>query len=185
MEEFPLPQMDITRLPTFPAPWLSSDEGEVFSCGDYLLVLQKKPPTLVEHVQRMEKRRTPEKTGIFYLYALIVYHKIYEIGQEGMFKPIMAITLEQSDQTELLKYIEDEDLKNEILKNDCISDPMLCMFTIKGHANFGIYHGSTEKDAVLETFFKKFREFFPSAPKIESVGSISEVMAMLRADKMQ
>lgn len=185
MEAFPFPEIDITRMPTFPAPWLSSDEGEVFAAGDFLFVLQKKPPTLVEHVHQMENRRPPEKVGIFYLYALIVYYKIHEIGQTGMFKPIMAITMEQSDQTELLKFIDNEDFKNEILKNNCISEPMLCMFAASGHSNFGIYHGSLEKDAVKEAFFEKFREFFPSAPEIESVGSISEVLAMLRADKMQ
>lgn len=185
MQAFPFPEMDVTRMPTFPAPWLSGDEGEVFSCGDFLLVLQKKPPTLVEHIQMMENRSPSQKVGIFYLYALIIYHKIHEIGQAGMFKPVMAITLEQSDQTELLKFIDDENFKNEILKNNCISDPMLCMFTASGHANFGIYHGSLEKEAVLEAFFKKFREFFPNAPELEPVGSISEVMAMLRADKMQ
>lgn len=172
-------ECDIFELPTFPAPWLSEDDGDVFMLDDLLLVFQKAPLSLVAQIHKMNGEESQRDMIISYLYAMPVYYKFK--NKEDLSKPILAITLEESDQLAMLKYIEDENTRREILAGKGKSDPMLCMFVPHKHLNFGPYFGSMDREVILELFFKILRDYLdlPRDREPVRIGGIPQIFEML------
>ena len=173
-------ECDIFEMPTFPAPWSSEDAGDVFAMDDLLLVLQKAPLSVLAQTHVMNGEEPPSDIIISYLYAMPVY---YKIRKEKLLKPILAVTLEQSNQLAMLKYIEDEDFRKEILAGNGKSEPMLCMFVPHRHLNFGPYNGPVNKEAIMELFLKILRDYLelPDNSEPVRIGNVAQVFEMLRA----
>ena len=152
------PLIEEAEVPTFPAA-PSGDDIEGWYLGDFMLVMEKDPKTVMEKVYIDRGAICPEKPGIEYLYAMVAFYKPEANPYGDECKPIMAATLETSDQTGLVKLLPDGELKNKIIERGYQSEPMVCLFDGEKHMNFGLYSGSMSREAVDKTFFNLLREY--------------------------
>jgi hypothetical protein len=65
----------LTQFPTIPAPLHSSDAGESWVWGDFVLILQKNPITIAEVFNAMSPQKTFQPPPIEYPFAMSVFYR--------------------------------------------------------------------------------------------------------------
>ena len=81
----------LSKFPTIPAPWSSSDDGESWIWGDYVIILQKKPILLGQLLQG--KSSNSMGALMSYPFAMTVFYKKSVCDSS---RPILIYTIEKS-----------------------------------------------------------------------------------------
>jgi hypothetical protein len=63
---------ELPKWPTLPVPWLSVDAGETWSWGDFFLIFQKEPKTVLDLTMEMQGEKA-EYRGMTYHYTMSVF----------------------------------------------------------------------------------------------------------------
>ncbi|MDO5666668.1 MAG: hypothetical protein Q4G44_02465 [Alcaligenaceae bacterium] len=149
------PLMSITKFPSAPALWSSSDPGELWIWGDYFFTLQKEPKTALDMLSQQMKGQSLE-TGMTYRYAMNVFYQLDKNPHGPSHRPIMAICLEQSDYDQAMKFFRDGTVTIILPENsDANLGPIfLALFTAEMRLNFGEYEGELSHEAVRDAFFQ-------------------------------
>ncbi|MDE5833134.1 MAG: hypothetical protein K2H64_09160 [Desulfovibrio sp.] len=175
MDNDDLPQVNLTKLITFPAPWASVDEGKVYVTDDFILVMQKAPKTVVEEAFNWKGKECPIDNRIYYLYSMLVFYRLDKRPYLSTASPVMAISLEYSDQSDLLEILPDDDeYKKDLLKRNGMSELMFCAFTAKKRYNYGIYRGKLDRETLNCLFFDKLGEIIRKEIIPEKIGAIKD-----------
>lgn len=168
--------IDYHRLPTCPAPWSSTDAGELWLSGDYFMTLQKYPLSMLALMENKDNEPvSPYEMAIVYPYALLVYHKIDE--EYPKILPIIVITLETSNYgneswQSIISELDQDDPKNAIFQTGKYPR-FFCMFQNGVHYNFGPYLGSIDRDTIRGLFFDKLASLIPFAAPPKKLGNMA------------
>lgn len=178
MADNKFPPIDISKFPTFPAPWTSSDAGEAWLWDDYLIIIQREAPTLARLFQKMEGEKNLDPPSMEYIYSSLVYN----FPEEGPVKPkeapVIALSLEQA------VYAHAKDIPPEVLKiimgPDGKGPIMIGMFAQDRHYNFGPYTGALNRNAVREMFFNRLKDTLGLSGALVKLGPMEEGFTALR-----
>lgn len=153
-----------------PAPWSSTDEGELWISGNYFMTFQRFPLSALALTEGEGVNPvSPYMMPIVYPFALLVYHKINRIYPKVL--PILALTIEITNYgNELSESIVSEINQHIPIKHmlDELRPPVFfCMFDKDKHYNFGKYKGELERNTVRNIFFDKLKSIrnFENPPK--------------------
>jgi hypothetical protein len=151
----------ITNYPTMPSPFTVSDEGEAWTWGDFVLVLQSNPITLSEGLSKLanELGRTKlgkafEKPPIEYPFAMSVYYRMDKNPHGPSRRPVMVVTLEKADYQKILAKMREMGADTSSINIPSDSPLMLGLFDATKRKNLGNYLGDDSREAVSETFFQ-------------------------------
>ena len=77
------------------APWQSSDEGEAWMCGDYILVFQREPQTVGETLEAMVNKAARTPQTLVYHFAMTVFYKKHKNPHGPSSRPVLSAGIEQ------------------------------------------------------------------------------------------
>jgi hypothetical protein len=146
----------LTKFPTIPAPLHSSDEGESWVWGDFVLVLQKNSITLAEVFNAMSPQKTFQPPPVEYPYAMSVFYRPNK-NPHGQSKcPVMVATLEKMNYAK----VRERMLQMGMLKKppvsgaDSNSPTMFGVFNSHSRKNLGNFDGELTLESVRNDFFQ-------------------------------
>lgn len=161
--------------PSMPAPWSSQDAGEGWRWGDYYIIIQKKPETVFDVMSKMTNK--PDRfEGMVYPYAATVFRDPTTNSYGPSSRPVMVISIEQSDFGALAKKmgINLADLEDDA--SDLGSGAlMLGVFTGDVRFNLGSYEGALDLNSARQTFFSHIQSSYKLAGQPERLGTIEAV----------
>ncbi len=154
-----IPLIDINcALPVMPNPWSSSDQGEGWIWGDFIIHFLKDPKEM------MNQSPQGEPIAIKYLYSMVVFYRPERNPHYPSKAPILAVNLEQA--------VESLPLSKG-------NNPLfLGMFDQGGlrHINHGEYQGSTEAEVVKSHLFKMICEQLGLTDLPRQIGTLKETI---------
>lgn len=161
--------------PSMAAPWSSQDAGEGWRWGDYYIIIQKKPETVFDVMAKMTNK--PDRfEGMVYPYAATVFRDPKTNSYGPSSRPVMVISIEQSDFGALAKKmgINLADLEGDASELGA-GALMLGVFTGDVRFNLGSYEGALDLNSVRQTFFSHIQSTYKLAGQPERLGTIEAV----------
>ena len=146
----------LTQFPTIPAPLHSSDAGESWVWGDFVLVLQKNSITLAEVFNAMSPQKTFQPSPVEYPYAMSVFYKPNK-NPNGQSKcPVMVATLEKMDYAKVRERMLQMGMlkKTPVSGGDSNSPMVFGVFNSHSHKNLGKFEGELTLESVRNDFFQ-------------------------------
>lgn len=89
--------IDFTAFPTMPGLFRSKGPGEAWLWGDCFAILQTFPDTIAKSMQRLLNIPDSQLPPMTYPFAMTVYYKKAKNPHGPSNRPILSVTLEQSD----------------------------------------------------------------------------------------
>ena len=168
------PLIELTKWPTLPAPWSSTDRGETYVWGDFFLTFQKRPKTVLDLTKEMQGQKAP-KSGIIYHYAITVFYRLNKNPHGPSHRPIMVVALEQANIATLEKMlgVDVGDLSQITGKGE-MGSLMIGLFSGETRINLGEYKAGVDPESIRKHFFEIIgnRLDLPGHPKI--IGDLSQ-----------
>ncbi|NLV45894.1 MAG: hypothetical protein GXY07_15500 [Candidatus Hydrogenedentes bacterium] len=167
------PLLSLKDWPTLPAPWSSIDPGETWVWGDFFLTFQKRPKTISDLAIEMAGERSRFKDLMIYHYAISVFYR-YDRNPHGPSKrPIMVITLEQSDKNSFDKMAGIRNLQQP-LSEENMGPIFFGMFFNDKHHNFGEYVGLLSPQTVKQKFFDTISVYLRLTGQPKFIGTLQQ-----------
>lgn len=165
--------LSMSEFPTMPSWYGGEDEGEAWDCGDYICLLLKHPPFLMDAAMAMVKKLprssipSSDSKGIRYLYILSMFYKKGRnpAGKDSS-KPAEVMTIEQ--------------VNTRILSGGPAlwDEPVLCSFKPSGRWNSERKLPSpVTRDAARTMFFDELSR--RGLPVPEKIGTEQDGMAVI------
>ncbi|MBD5646907.1 MAG: hypothetical protein HDQ89_04575 [Desulfovibrio sp.] len=143
--------IDPFKFPTMPSLYSKDKGGDVWMWYHYIIIFLKEPVSYYESVYINKGEKCPNVPPIKYLYSMQVY---INSGKPPFISapPILAITLEQYDQSNQSTYVVPffEEGKCPII---------LGLFSSERRYTLGEYNGNLDWETVEGLFLDKIREF--------------------------
>jgi hypothetical protein len=166
--------LEMTKWPTLPAPWSSTDAGETWIWGDFFLTFQKKPITVLELSMEMQGKKA-ENQGMTYHYAMTVFYCIDKNPHGPSHRPIMTVALEQADMGVLANMIGIK--VGDLIQSESDSNMgplMLGLFAGKTRLNLGEYEGETNSQEVKRKFFEIIGQQLELSGQPKMIGDLGQ-----------
>jgi len=170
-----LPLIDMTKWPSIPAPWSSTDAGETWIWGDFFITFQKRPLSALEVALKGKGEASDFSRMMTYHYAMSIFYRLDKNRCGPSLRPIMVIGLEQLDKT----FLEQTAAKQagKTLSGDGRSkkNPVtLGVFTSDAHRNYGEYGGDLTPQAVKQAFFDTLGRLLPVSGAPKKIGTLAQ-----------
>lgn len=150
--------VQLTKLPSVPAPFSTDGNGEYWSWDKYFMTYQKNPKTMLETIYAMQGKSAPT-IPIKYHYALSVYYHLNHNPYGPSQRPLLIYTIEQGDISTLVELVGgDKSSPGDPLQNPGGLTTMLCKFERSTHYNLGDYDGEISDGEVRKKFFAMMRD---------------------------
>jgi hypothetical protein len=146
----------LTKFPTIPAPLQSSDAGESWVWGNFVLILQKNPITLAEVFNAMSPQKTFQPPPVQYPYAMSVFYRP-DKNPHGQSKcPVMVSTLERMDYAKVRERMLQMGMlkKTPVSGSDSNSPTVFGVFNSNSRKNLGNFEGELTLESVRNDFFQ-------------------------------
>jgi len=146
----------LTQFPTIPAPLHSSDAGESWVWGDFVLILQKNPITIAEVFNAMSPQKTFQPPPIEYPFAMSVFYRPNKNPHGKSNCPVMVATLERMDYAKARESM----LQIGMLKNPPVSGSdsnfptVFGVFNSNSRKNLGKFKGDLTLESARNDFFQ-------------------------------
>ncbi len=158
------------KQPSIPAFWASDDEGESWDIGNYIAVLQKHPPLMIDVAEKLANKNSgpippSENKGIRYIYVMSLYWKkgCNPAGESS--RPAEMWTIEQCN-------------VGALLGSNQWDIPVLCAFTPRAHLNYGKNCSSSiTREEARKFFFDNMKSKITSEPV--KIGNIRDGMSVV------
>jgi hypothetical protein len=165
----------LSQFPTIPAPWSSSDPGEAWIWGDYVMTLQTEPLMLGVMLSKVTGKKDLAPVSMQYPYAMTVFYRkeVNPHGPSG--RPILVATLERMDYDAAMKMfgLTDGEMANGTSGNYApVVKGLFCGGT---HSNLGDYEGPISKDGAREYFMDLIRNELNPSGKPVQIGVMNDV----------
>ena len=161
----------LTEVPTGPMPWVTSEPGDAYVWGDYVMLYQVRPPTIADGVATIAAfvRKDVKGLGQFrsspmtYLYSLTVLYRrqVYPSA-----RPVRLFGLEQLDRTKVPP-------EHRALVSDNMP-PMIGEFRKGSHLNYGAYAGKPTYEAVRKALLECARASLDLTGEPERIGTVAD-----------
>lgn len=156
-----IPLIDLmSALPVMPSPWSSSDQGEGWTWGDFIIYFLKEPKEL------MNGSPHSGPIAIKYFYSMVVFYHPEHNPHYPSKCPILAVNLEQAVDS---------------LCSSKVDNPLfLGMFDQGGlrHINYGEYKGSAEAEVVKSYLFKIISERLDLTGLPQRIGTLRDAIQL-------
>jgi len=146
----------LTKFPTIPAPLHSSDAGESWVWGDFVLVLQKNSITLAEVFNAMSPQKTFQPPPVEYPYAMSVFYRPNKNPHGRSKCPVMVATLERMDYAKVRERMLQMGMlkKTPVSGSDSNSPTVFGVFNSHSRKNLGNFEGDLTLESVRNDFFQ-------------------------------
>jgi hypothetical protein len=163
--------LNLSELPSMPAPWSSVDDGETWIWGDYYAIFQTQPMKMKDAMHEIAGKKPDAFRGIIYHYAMMVF---YRRAIHPSARPILVVGLEQADYSARPDGINDAmwDLVRSTTDDAGLGDMMLGMFRNGAHFNLGAYEGGTTPQTVKSRFFEILEEELAVGAQPKYIGTL-------------
>lgn len=153
-----------------PAPLSSTSPGEAWVWGDYVLVLQTHPKTVLDIMNEMTGKPAEEERDLDYPFAVTVYYRKDRNPHGPSSQPILVVGLERMDYAKVAAKMG---MAGSIPSG--LGPPVLGIFTASSHLNMGGYEGALEIDAVRQRLFAVIADHFHPVGEAVRIGPISAI----------
>ena len=142
-----------TEWPTMPAPMSSSNPGEAWIWGDFVLTLQKQPRKVADAMHQETGTRQTAPSPMDYPFAVTVYYKKDKNPHGPSSRPILVVGLEKVNHAAAAAMFRSQGINLAELEMTGDSPPMLGIFTAACRLNLGTYDGPIDVDSVRAHLF--------------------------------
>lgn len=153
-----------------PAPLSSTSPGEAWVWGDYVLVLQTHPKTVLDIMNEMTGKPAEDDRDLDYPFAVTVYYRKDRNPHGPSSQPILVVGLERMDYGKVAAKMG---MTGSIPSG--LGPPVLGVFTASSHLNMGGYEGALEIDAVRQRLFSIIADHFHPVGEAVRIGPISAI----------
>src|ERR1700730_6065777 len=145
--------IELTKLSSMPVPFSSAEPGEAWGWGDFVLTLQARPRQVLDAMSAMVGR-PKGPTLLEYPFAMSVFYRKDRNPHGPSSRPVLVATLEKG-----------------------FASPTIfeCLFSARGHLNFGHYDGPLTIDHARNCFFKRIASHLSLTGQAVKIGDISAV----------
>lgn len=157
-----------------PAPLSSTSPGEAWVWGDYVLVLQTHPKTVLDIMNEMTGKPAEDDKDLDYPFAVTVYYRKDRNPHGPSSQPILVVGLEQMDYAKVMAKMGMDSGELASIPSG-LGPPVLGVFTASSHLNMGGYEGTLEIDSVRQRLFSVIADHFHPAGEAVRIGPISAI----------
>ena len=169
-----------SKYPNLPAPWHSEDEGEAWECGDYIIILQKHPATILELAKAIASKeplkflKAKDDMGLRYLWALSLFYKPGK-NPSGIdsYRPASVLVINQINIQAYLKLTNKSSvLADPDSDSDGWSPPTFSFFTPKTVFDYNTIDCEPTRESAKKIFFESISKMLPEKPNY--IGTIAD-----------
>ncbi len=165
----------LQQWPTMPAPLSSSQPGEAWVWGDYVLTLQVFPKKIADALHQLTKTPQTAKSPIDYPFAVTTYYKKDRNPHGPSSRPILAVCLEKMNNAAAAALLRAQGINPSELGMDGDSPYVLGMFTASNRFNLGNYDGPDDVDSVRSCLFEIIAERLQPEGEPVMIGPIAAI----------
>ena len=165
--------MDISKWPSMPAPWSSSDSGEAWVWGDFVAIFQTKPISMGEQLLKIVGRKDISPRPIQYPFAMTMFYRQDRNPHGPSIRPILVATLERMDYSALGLGIEGAALLGLGIRG--IGPVVKGLFDAEGRYNLGQFEGELTPDSARKYFLNLVRSHLPLVGEPVKIGVMIDV----------
>ena len=165
--------MDISKWPSMPAPWSSSDSGEAWVWGDFVAIFQTKPISMGEQLSKIVGRKDISPSPIQYPFAMTMFYRQDRNPHGPSIRPILVATLERMDYSALGLGIEGAALLGLGIRG--IGPVVKGLFDAEGRYNLGQFEGELTPDSARKYFLNLVRSHLPLVGEPVKIGVMIDV----------
>jgi hypothetical protein len=153
----------------------SSNPGEAWIWGDYVLTLQTQPKTVADAMHQITGTRQTAPSPIGYPFAVTVYYRKDKNPHGPSSRPICVVGLEKMNHAAAAAMLRSQGVNITELGMTGDSPPVLGMFTAASRFNLGSYDGPTDVDSVRDQLFAIIGERLQAYGEPVKIGPISAI----------
>jgi hypothetical protein len=156
-----------------PAPLSSSQPGEAWIWGDFVLILQIQPKIVAQAMHQITRTSQPPISPFDYPCAVSAYYRKDRNPHGPSSRPILVACLEKSNRS-----------ADAAMRAKGFNPPsygpqgpptMIGLFSSSGHENHGIYRGADDFGSVRERLFSIIAERIQPSGEPVQIGPISAI----------
>jgi hypothetical protein len=162
-------------MPSMPAPFSSTDPGEAWVWGDFVILLQTKPILILEMMRKMTGQKDIGIPPLAYPYAMTVFYRKDKNPHGPSNRPILVATLERMNYDAVAKMLgaKGVDVKSTGIPGDA---PIVQgLFTAKGHLNLGHFQGFLTLDSARDYFLDLIQRQLSLVGEPVRIGAIRDI----------
>ena len=164
----------ITKFPSIPAPLNSSDCGESFVWGDFVLILQKNPISLAEWIQKQTSKKDFGIPPLEYPFAMSVFYRLDKNPQGPSKRPILVATLERMNYSKVAEVMKR--LGKPIPEAKGNDAPTICgIFDATKHKSIGEFDGEVTAESAKQYFFEVIARHLELSGEPRKIGVIKDI----------
>lgn len=157
-----------------PAPMSSSEPGEAWVWGDFVLTLQVRPKVVDEVAHEIVGMKSQNPVPLEYPFAMSAFYRKDRNPHGPSSRPILVATLERANYSALLKRLGPEaSAMNPGLTG--MGPVMQCLFTPEAHLNFGGYHEPLTAERARNHLLRVLGERLPVDGEPVKIGDIAAI----------
>lgn len=159
-----------------PAPFNSSEPGEAWVWGDYVVLLQTEPGRVVDLLNQMAGTPTTGPTPLSYPFVVTVFYRQDRNPHGPSSQPIFVAGLEKMDYTAvaIMMKARDVDVDERGLDGGNVP-PVTGIFTARSRLNLGSYEGPLTVEAVRQHLMKVVQVHLTPAGVAVMIGPIAAI----------
>lgn len=168
--------IDLTKWPSMPAPWSSTDPGQAWVWGDYVATLQTNPALMGVILNKIAGKKVSDQLPLEFLFAMTVFYRQDKNPHGPSHRPILVATLER------MNYGALDDLAGSLFKGLALgtdssgSSPVVQgLFTAETRLNLGDFQGPLTRATARRYFLELIRDRLSLEGEPEEIGKISDV----------
>lgn len=162
--------ISLMQWPSMPAPWSSSDSGEAWVWGDYVMLLQTKPMLVAKMLSKVTGNISNQKSPLSYLFAMTVFYRKDRNPHGPSGRPVLVATLEQMDYSVEAVGVD----LSEILSGG--GAPIVKgLFDAKTRSNLGNFTEVLTRDSARKYFFDLIGRRLLLEGEPTNIGTIADV----------
>ena len=166
--------IDLSRWPTLPSPWSSTDEGQTWVWGDFFFTFQKNPPAIIDILNEADGKKREYK-GMNYFFSMTAYYRLDKNPMGPSHRPIMVIAIEQANLSQIRKIMAQRGEQAPLFEGGKeIGPPMIGLFAGEARSNLGHYEDEISAEPVRQTFFKILGDKLGLSGQPRMIGNIDQ-----------
>ena len=167
--------IDLTKWPSMPSPFNSSDPGEAWVWGEYVALLQASPVVVAEMLMKMTGQKSVGVPPIRYPYAMTVFYRKDRNPHGPSSRPILVATLEQMDYAAAARMMGTQVINSSNIRMQHGAPVVQGFFTAETHFNLGDFDGALTRDSARRYFLNFVKRHLSLEGEPVKIGSIADV----------
>lgn len=167
--------ISLTQWPSMPAPLSSTQPGETWVWGDFVLTLQTHPKKVADAMHQIAGTRQTGPSPIDYPYAVTVYYRKDRNPHGPSSRPILVVGIEKMNNAAAAAMLRAQGIDPSELGMDGDSPLVLGLFTAASRFNLGSYDGPTDIDSIRDQLFSIVGDHVHPVGEPVKIGPISAI----------